>query len=298
MQLSREQALPLSLIYTEKLSAYAAFFKLRLSLLVVFSAVLGYLIAADQIDFVQLLILVTGGFLVTGSSNGFNQLIEKDLDAMMKRTNKRPLVVGKMSKMEALFIASISGFAGILLLWNLLNPLAGLLGVLALFLYVAVYTPLKQITPWAVFAGAFPGAIPPMLGWVASEGHFGLEPGLLFAVQFIWQFPHFWAIAWKADADYKKAGFRLLPSQGGKDLTSAFLILLYSLFLLLVSLLPIFFGFTGNIALYFFILAGLIMIIPSIQLFNKKSDRAATKVMFASFIYVPIVLLAWYIDKI
>ena len=159
-------------------------------------------------------------------------------------------------------------------------------------------TPLKQKTPWAVFVGAFPGAIPPMLGWVAGTGHFGLEPGLLFALQFMWQFPHFWAIAWKASDDYAKAGFYLLPSKGGKDFTSAFLILLYSLFLLLVSVLPVFFGFTGNIALIFIIIAGLIMIYPAIQLFKNKSDKAATKVMFASFIYVPMVLLAWYLDKI
>ena len=136
-----------------------------------------------------------------------------------------------------------------------------------------------------------------MLGWVAATGHFGLEPGLLFALQFMWQFPHFWAIAWKASDDYAKAGFYLLPSKGGKDFTSAFLILLYSLFLLLVSVLPVVFGFTGNIALLFIIAAG-IMIYPSIQLFKNKSDKAATKVMFASFIYVPVVLLAWYLDKI
>tara|TARA_R110002072_G_scaffold99289_2_gene218455 strand:+ start:873 stop:1766 length:894 start_codon:yes stop_codon:yes gene_type:complete len=297
MQVSTEE-LPLSISFSEKLAAYAAFFKLRLASLVVFSASLGYLIAADTINWTSLVYLTFGGFLVTGASNGFNQIIEVELDRLMDRTKNRPLVTGKMNKFEAVFIASISGFLGILILWNFLNPLAGLLGVLALFLYVAVYTPLKQITPWAVFVGAFPGAIPPMLGWVASEGHFGLVPGLLFAVQFIWQFPHFWAIAWKVDADYAKAGFRLLPSKGGKDITSAFLILLYSFFLLLVSLLPVFFGFAGRGALLFFILAGVIMIYPSIQLFNKKTDKAATKVMFASFIYVPIFLLAWYIDKL
>ena len=162
----------------------------------------------------------------------------------------------------------------------------------------AVYTPLKQITPWAVFAGAFPGAIPPMLGYVAYSNSFGLEAGLLFALQFMWQFPHFWAIAWKADEDYAKAGFRLLPSKGGKDMTSAFLILLYSLFLLLVSLLPFLFGLAGNVALYVTLFAGLIMIWPSIRLFRLKTDKEAMKVMFASFIYIPIVLIAWYLDKI
>jgi protoheme IX farnesyltransferase len=238
------------------------------------------------------------GFLVTGSSNGFNQIIERDLDKLMNRTRMRPLITGKMSVNEAYYIASISGFLGLGILWIALNPLSGILGALALFLYVAVYTPLKQITPLAVFVGAFPGAIPPMLGYIAYSGEFGLEPGLLFAVQFMWQFPHFWAIAWKANDDYAKAGFRLLPSKGGKDLTSAFMILLYSLFMILVSILPTVFGFTSSTALTLTLFAGLLMLWPSIQLFQKKSDKAATKVMFASFIYVPIILVAWYIDKI
>ena len=298
MQVSSQEQIQISFSLAEKLSAYTAFFKLRLTSLVVFSAVLGYFIAAEMIVWEQLICLTLGGILVTGASNGFNQLIEVDLDRLMERTKQRPLVTGKMNKLEAILIASFSGLLGILILWNFLNPLAGLLGALALFSYVAVYTPLKRITSWAVFVGAFPGAIPPMLGWVACKGHFGLEPGLLFALQFLWQFPHFWAIAWKADEDYARAGFRLLPSKGGKDASSAFLILLYSLFLLLVSLLPVFFGFTGNVAMYLIIVAGIIMVYPSIQLFKNRSDKAATKVMFASFIYVPIVLLAWYFDKI
>lgn len=297
MQISSQQPLQISLSLADKLSAYAVFFKLRLTSLVVFSAVLGYFIAAETVVWEHLTYLTLGGVLVTGASNGFNQIIEVNLDRLMNRTKSRPLVTGTMNKLEAIILASFSGLLGILILWNFLNPLSGLLGALALFSYVAVYTPLKRITPWAVFVGAFPGAIPPMLGWVASEGHFGLEPGLLFAVQFIWQFPHFWAIAWKADEDYARAGFRLLPSKGGKDTSSAFLILLYSLFLLLVSLLSVFFGFTGDIALYVLILAGIIMIYPSILLFQKRTDKAAMLVMLASFIYVPIVLLAWYFDK-
>lgn len=297
MQLTTDNSLTISPSFSEKLGAYAGFFKLRLASLVVFSAALGYLIAADSVDFMQLLYLCIGGFLVTGASNGFNQIIEVDLDRLMERTKNRPLVTGKMSKVEAIVVASTAGVVGILMLWFLLNPLSGILGILALFLYAAVYTPLKQITPWAVFVGAFPGAIPPMLGWVAYEGTFGLEPGLLFALQFMWQFPHFWAIAWKADEDYKKAGFHLLPSKGGKDQTSAYLILLYSFFLLLVSLLPVAFGFVGNYGLIVIILAGVLMIQPSIQLYKKRTDKAALKVMFASFIYVPVVLLAWFFDK-
>ena len=298
MDLTTEQQLSIPTILANKLADYAAFFKLRLASLVVFSAILGYLIAVDSIIWVDLCWLCLGGFLVTGSSNGYNQIIERDLDKLMDRTKVRPLVTGRMTKNEALVVAGVSGGLGVLILWFLLNPLSGILALISLVLYVAVYTPLKQKTPWAVFVGAFPGAIPPMLGWVAATGHFGLEPGLLFALQFMWQFPHFWAIAWKASDDYAKAGFYLLPSKGGKDFTSAFLILLYSLFLLLVSVLPVVFGFTGNIALVVIIIAGGMMIYPSIQLFKNKSDKAATKVMFASFIYVPMVLLAWYIDKI
>lgn len=298
MDLTTEKDLSFNTSLSSKMADYAAFFKLRLASLVVFSAILGYLIAVDTIVWIDFMWLCVGGFLVTGSSNGYNQIIERDLDKLMDRTKVRPLVTGRMTKNEALIVAGVAGGLGILILWFLLNPLSGILALISLVLYVAVYTPLKQKTPWAVFVGAFPGAIPPMLGWVAATGHFGLEPGLLFALQFMWQFPHFWAIAWKASDDYAKAGFYLLPSKGGKDFTSAFLILLYSLFLLLVSLLPVLFGFTGNIALIFIIIAGGIMIYPSIQLFKNKSDKAATKVMFASFIYVPVVLLAWYIDKI
>jgi len=298
MNLSSSRTLSIPQLLLVKIADYAAFFKMRLTSLVVFSAIFGYLIAAESVDWMSLIFLVLGGVLITGASNGFNQIIEKDLDKLMSRTNKRPLVTGRMSVIEAYWVASTAAFLGITILWFMLNPLSGVLGALALFLYVAVYTPLKQITPWAVFAGAFPGAIPPMLGYVAYSNSFGLEAGLLFALQFMWQFPHFWAIAWKADEDYAKAGFRLLPSKGGKDMTSAFLILLYSLFLLLVSLLPFLFGLAGHVALYITLFAGLIMIWPSIRLFRLKTDKEAMKVMFASFIYIPIVLIAWYLDKI
>lgn len=297
MEITTKKELGTMAMFLDKMRDYAAFFKLRLASLVVFSAALGYLIAADTINWLNFTILCFGGFLVTGSSNGFNQIIEVELDRLMERTKNRPIVTGRMTKKEAFIVASIAGLVGILILFYL-NPLSGILGILALFLYVAIYTPLKQITPWAVFVGAFPGAIPPMLGFVAYTGKFGLEPGLLFALQFMWQFPHFWAIAWKADEDYKKAGFRLLPSPGGKDQSSAFLILLYCLFMVMVSLLPLAFGLVGAVSSIFILAAGVLMVWPSIQLFRKKTDKAATKVMFASFIYVPIVLLAWYFDKI
>ncbi len=292
---SKNIALP---IIKNKIVDYAAFYKTRLASLVVFSAALGYLIAANgDISWYKLLMLSLGGFLVTGSSNGFNQVMEREFDKLMERTKNRPVVTGRMSIREAYVVASLSGVFGLVILWTQLNPLAGVLGIFALFLYVVIYTPLKRISPWAVFVGAFPGAIPPMLGYVAFTGQFGLEPGLLFALQFMWQFPHFWAIAWKADSDYKKAGFNLLPSSGGKDQTTAFLILLYTLFMIMISILPLAFKIVNAVSTILFLIGGAIMLWPAIQLFQERSDKAAARVMFASFIYIPIVLLAWYFGK-
>ncbi len=298
MDLSSEKSWSIIELLRAKLKDYAIFFKMRLTSLVAFSSTFGYLIAAENFVWADFIVLTIGGLLITGAANGFNQIIERDLDKVMDRTKKRPLVTGRMSINEAYLVAGISSTTGILLLWFVINPLAALLGALGLFLYVAVYTPMKQISPWAVFAGAFPGAIPPMLGYVAYTGSFGLEAGLLFAVQFVWQFPHFWAIAWRSHEDYNKAGFWLLPSRGGKDLTSAFMILLYSLFLVLVSTLPVIFGLVGTIGMIGFLLSGWIIVKPSIKLFKERTDKMATKVMFASFIYIPIVLIAWYIDKL
>jgi len=298
MQVAAEDSFFHTFSLKQKLKDYAAFTKLRLSLLVVFSAVFGYLIGGDSFVFTKLIWLSLGGFLVTASSNGFNQIIEINLDCLMDRTKSRPLVTGKMSVIEGTSLSFVFGLSGTLILWLNFNVAAALLGILALFVYVSLYTPLKQISPWAVFVGAFPGAIPPMLGWVAATGYFSLEAGLLFAVQFMWQFPHFWAIAWKADQDYAKAGFRLLPSRGGKDKTSAFLMLVYSLFLLLVSLLPVLFNLTGTIALITFAISGILMIYPASTLYRKRNEASATKLMFASFVYVPMVLIAWYLDKI
>jgi protoheme IX farnesyltransferase len=281
-----------------RLSAYAALFKVRLTALVVITSVLGYFIAAEQVFWGEMIALIMGGFLVTGASNTFNQVLEVDTDALMDRTNQRPLVLQLLSRMEALWVASLSALAGVLLLWFVLNPLTGVLALLSLFVYVAIYTPMKKITPWAVFVGAFPGAIPPMLGYVAASGSFSLEPGILFAVQFMWQFPHFWAIAWKVNQDYNKAGFYLLPAKSGKSETSAFIILIYTIFLIPVSLLPVMFHFSGMTSSIFYLIAGFLMLYPAIQLFRKQTDKAAKQLMFASFVYMPIVLIAWLIDKI
>ena len=284
-------------IKVSKAKDYAMLFKLRLSFLVVFSAVAGYFLAATSINWLDVFYLALGGFLVTGASNGFNQVIEKELDKLMDRTKNRPLAAGRMASLEALVTSALVGSVGLLLLWFMLNPLSGVLGALALFLYVAVYTPLKRITPWAVFVGAFPGAIPPMLGWVAYTGKFGIEPGVLFVVQFMWQFPHFWAIAWKMHDDYKKAGFSLLPSPSGRGKASAFQVLIYSLFLIPASLLPTLFGVTGTIAAIAAFGLGVWFFAYSLKLYKTLAMEQATKLMFASFIYLPLVLIVYIIDK-
>jgi heme o synthase len=287
-----------SISFPEKVVAYALFIKLRLATLVVISAVLGYLLAAPSVSWFNLIILIVGGFLVTGSSNGFNQILERNFDKLMKRTESRPLVTGKMSLTEAIVLASLCGVVGVFLLWYFLNPLSGILGLLALFLYVAVYTPLKRVTPFAVFVGAFPGAIPPMLGWVAETGSFGIEPGVLFAMQFIWQFPHFWAIAWVMDEDYKKAGFRLLPSPGGKDKSTAFQMVVYSLFLIPAGMFPWIFGISGIYSAIIAFVAGVLFLLPAIKLFKSLDDKDARTLMFASFLYLPLVQLSYVLDKI
>ena len=287
----------ISIQFKAKASDYAQLMKLRLAYLVVFSALTGYFFAVDfaQVQWMQLLWLVIGGFLVTGSSNAFNQVIERDLDKLMNRTSDRPIPDGRMESVEALVVATVAGFVGLLILWFGLNPLSGILGALALFLYVAAYTPMKRVGPIAVFVGAFPGAIPPMLGYVAASGEFGLLPGVLFATQFIWQFPHFWAIAWKADADYSKAGFKLLPTMGGKNATSAMYILLYAAFLIPISMFPVIFTGLDWLRSIIVIALGLGFLWYAFRLYQKQSDEAALKLMFASFVYLPLIQLSYLI---
>jgi heme o synthase len=283
-----------------KLREVAVLFKLRLASLVVVSAVLGYLmgIPAGSFSWLSIAGLIVGGTLLTGASNALNQVLEIREDALMRRTGDRPLVRGTLSSNEAVLAAFIAGGIGTLMLWLLFGPLTGILGFISLFMYVALYTPLKQYSAWAVFVGAFPGAFPPMLGYVAATGQFGLGPGLLFAMQFMWQFPHFWAIAWVLDEDYRRAGFKLLPSSGGRDRSSAFLILLYTLFVIPVGMLPWVFGFTGMVAMVVAVLAGVVMLVPAWRLFQTRDVRDARKLMFASFIYLPIVQLAYVLDRL
>ncbi len=276
----------------------AAFCKLRLATLVVMSAAFCFILASKTIDYGQLTLLIIGGFLVTASSNGFNQIIERDLDKLMSRTQNRPLPSGRMSLNQAFVIAITLGILGIIILWLFINPLSGLLGTLALVLYTFVYTPMKQKTPLAVFIGAFPGAIPPLLGYVAVSGEMSIAAVLVFSVQFLWQFPHFWAIAWVLDDDYKKAGFYLLPSRGGRDKSSAFQVLIYTLCLLPVSLMPIAFNISGSLATIIIVLCGIAFIAQAIKLYRKCDVKSAQQLMFGSFLYLPIVQIALMIDKI
>lgn len=280
----------------------AAFFKLRLSLIVVLSAILGYFMGTSTADWGALAALSLGGLLLTGASNGFNQVWERDLDRLMRRTEDRPVPSGRMSVIEGLIIASVSAISGIMILWFSLNPLCGILGIIAIFFYVFLYTPMKQKSALAVFIGAFPGAIPPMLGYVAATGDFGVEPGALFATQFMWQFPHFWAIAWVAHDDYQRAGYKLLPFNAGRSKRSAFQILLYSLFLIPVSLLPWALPaegpMIGNIGMAVVLITGLAFAFQALRLYRTCTTKDAKILMFASFIYLPVVQVMYVIDKL
>ncbi|MCB9185323.1 MAG: protoheme IX farnesyltransferase [Flavobacteriales bacterium] len=284
-----------------KIKDYSEFLKLRLASLVVLSSVICYALAAAEFNVAIMGALVVGGTLLTGASNGFNEIIERDLDALMDRTKQRPLPTSKMTITEAWIAAILFGAMGVGILWYFINPMSGILGLAAMFLYAVVYTPMKQKTPFAVFVGAFPGSIPPMLGCVAATEGFGqitLLSLLMFSVQFIWQFPHFWAIAWRVHDDYLKAGFKMLPSAGGRDKGTAFQIVVYTIGLIPVSLLPTFFGYTGAISAIVAVIAGIIFTKQAFDLYRTLSADDAKRLMFGSFFYLPIVQLAYLLDKV
>ncbi len=273
--------------------------KVRLAVSVVFSSIAGYFLGAYEIDWMAVLLLAFGGYCMVGASNAYNQIIEKDLDALMNRTKNRPIPSGRMSSSMALLIAIILTLLGIVALY-MLNPKTALFGTLSIFLYTSVYTPLKTKSPLAVFVGAIPGAIPFMLGWVAATNDFGIEPGTLFMIQFFWQFPHFWALGWMLDDDYKRGGFKMLPT-GKKDRTTALQIILYTIWMIVISVMPVF-GFTGRLhlsipsACVIFIL-GLLMLVFAFKLYEKKNDQAARKLMLASVIYITVIQLVFVIDR-
>jgi protoheme IX farnesyltransferase len=282
-----------------KLKAVAELTKARLNLSVVYSALAGYFLGAEEISGLSILLVSAGGYLVVGAANGFNQIIEKDRDALMQRTLARPLPQGRLSIMEALVACTLMAAVGLYLLY-LLNPLTLIFGAFALFVYVLVYTPLKAKGAIAVFVGAIPGAIPALLGWVAATGDFDIEPGTLFAIQFLWQFAHFWAIAWIMDEDYKKAGYSLLPS-GQRDNKSIAQILIYTLFLVPVSILP-YFGITGSlqlslVAMLLVLGLGLVFLVYAVKLARSFEVVDARKLMIYSVIYLPVVQLIYVVDK-
>ena len=265
-------------------------------MLVVLSALSGYLFVDGQ-DPVVICYLIFGGALVTAASNGANQIWEKDLDKLMKRTSKRPIPTGQLSVKTAYVIVILSLLSGTALLY-LINLKCALLGVFAFISYVFMYTPLKTRTPWAVFVGAFPGAVPPFLGAIAATNEFTFIPGILFFVQFTWQFPHFWAIAWVTHEDYQKGGFSLLPSATGKSKQSAFQIMIYSLALIPFSLAPWLFNWTGWTTFFVASLLGILFFYYALKLFINLEDSDAKKLMFASFVYLPIIQFTYVLDKI
>lgn len=273
--------------------------KIRLSVSVVFSSIAGYLIGVETVEIKTLVLLAFGGYFMVGASNAFNQIIEKDLDALMDRTKNRPIPAGRMSVNTAFAIATIFTILGIVILYTI-NPKTAMYGAISIFLYTCVYTPLKTKTPLAVFVGAIPGAIPFMLGWVAARNDFGIEPGTLFAIQFLWQFPHFWAIGWFLYEDYEKAGFFMLPT-GKQDKGTAVQIIIYTVWTILASLVPAL-GFTGDLSLSILgaIIVfglGLFMLYYALQLFKKRTNKSARQLMLASVSYITLLQIVYIIDK-
>jgi protoheme IX farnesyltransferase len=295
-----------------KLKDYMQLTKPSLSIMVVFSSVICYLLAPKVVEFNWLMIalLFTGGFLVTGSANAINQTVEKDTDAMMKRTSTRPVAAGRMSVTEGWAFAIITGLAGVGILSYFFNPLSGLLAAFSLFLYAFVYTPLKKVNAIAVLVGAVPGALPCLIGWAAgNDAVFGYGAAenwggwILFLIQFLWQFPHFWAIAWIAHKDYSGAGFKLLPAEKGPTKFTAIQTVMYAVLLIPVCVLPYLIELTeygstkGKICFALVMLSNLFLIAQCVRLYNEMNAKAARRVMFSSYLYLPIVLLALLASK-
>ena len=268
--------------------------------MVVFSAVISYLLAPKIIGFnaKMILLLFAGGFLITGSANAINQVVEKDTDALMKRTAKRPLASGRMSVTEGWAFAVITGALGVFILWYFFNPLSAGLAAFSLFLYSFIYTPLKKVNSISVLVGAVPGALPCLIGWAAGNDALSAGGWALFAIQFFWQFPHFWAIAWIAHKDYSGAGFKLLPSVEGPTKYSAIQSIIYSLLLIPVGVLPYVFGVSGWVSGIIVFIANLFMVWQSVRLYREMELKSARRVMFSSYIYLPVVLFALLGDKL
>ncbi len=273
--------------------------KAKLALSVVFSSIAGYFLAVDEVDFNELILLVIGGYSIVGASNSFNQIIEKDKDVLMDRTKNRPLPAKEITTQNAFWISVFLTLIGLLCLY-FINYKTAFFAAISVFLYTCVYTPLKPITPLSVFVGAIPGAIPFMLGWVAATGSFGIEPGTLFMIQFFWQFPHFWALGWMLDDDYKKAGFIMLPT-GNRDKSTALQIILYIIWMMIISVFP-YTGLTGDLTLSFgstiaILMLGVIMLVLAINLYNKMDISSARKLFYSSILYLTLIQIIYLIDK-
>jgi protoheme IX farnesyltransferase len=288
-----------SLNVATRFQDFKAVTKMGLSLSVVFSSIAGYLLAAEEVRFSVLGLLAIGGYCMVGASNVFNQIIERDLDALMIRTENRPIPSGRISVTNAFILGLVLTILGLSVLY-VINPRTAMFAAVSIFLYTSVYTPLKQKTPLSVFAGAIPGAIPFMLGWVAFTGKFDIEPGTLFLIQFFWQFPHFWAIAWFLDSDYKKAGFLMLPT-GAKDKGTVLQVIIYIAWTVLISLVPAF-GVTGNLQLsllgaVLIAVIGLGFLYYGFKLFQQQTNQSARKLMFVSILYITSLQFIYVLDK-
>lgn len=270
-----------------------------LSISVVVSALAGYLLGADTVSFTTLLLLAFGGYFMVGASNAYNQIIERDLDALMDRTKNRPIPSGRMSVNAAFVIATAFTILGLIALY-IINPKTAMWGAISIFLYTSAYTPLKTKTPLSVFVGAIPGAIPFMLGWVAARGDFGIEAGTLFAIQFFWQFPHFWSLGWFLYDDYEKGGFFMLPT-GKQDKGTAVQIIVYTIWTVIVSIIPVF-GITGDLKLSIvgaclLFLLGVVMLVYAFRLFQQRTNKAAKQLMLAMVSYITLLQIIYVADK-
>jgi protoheme IX farnesyltransferase len=283
-----------------RLKDYAQLMKFRLSLSVVFSSAMGYLLASKSggIVWIDMFNLCLGGLLIVGASNGINQIIERDFDKLMSRTENRPMATQRLGLWEASIFCLILGITGVLLLGICLNKLTGFLGLLSLIGYAFLYTPLKRVTSWSVHVGAFPGAASPMIGWVAYTGHIDAGAIILFVFQFIWQFPHFWSIAWILNDDYLKAGYNMLPSKGGRNKNSALQSLLFSIALLPICFAMYYFHYVGIYSTLIALAITLYFIFTAVMLYKNLGIKEARRMMFTSFFYFPVIFIAFVIDKI
>ena len=287
-------------ILINKLKDYFQLIKPSLSIMVVFSSTIAYLLAPKVVayDWKMIALFFVAGLLVTGSANAINQVVEKDTDAVMKRTSKRPVAAGRMTEAEGWSFAIVTGVLGIFMLGNYFNWLSAGISLFSLFLYAFIYTPLKKISSVSVIVGAVPGALPCLIGWAAGNDALSTGGWILFLLQFMWQFPHFWAIAWIAHTDYTKAGFKLLPNESGPTKYTAIQTIIYSLLLIPVGVIPYFVGMTGIVSLVIVSFANVFMVWRCVQLYKKMDVSSARRVMFSSYIYLPVVLLALLADKV